>query len=465
MGEKVAAGDRAPNFGWDAFLSYSSHDVEVVERVQRFLERYRLPDGRRLRVYRDETDIAGGELPEQLREAMAESGCLLVCCSNTAAESDWVTREIEVFRALAPERPVLTVLVADDPPANVPPPLRAVELRWSDLRKGWRLGLPRRETRVELVRVVAAAAGMDFRELLPLDRRRRRRATLRVTAVIATSLVISAWFPVQDWVDVTPEGRPVFGCETLDDGIAFYKLNESQAIKNIVDVQRDVFGPTPRRERLGPDLIPRGRLLPAGVVGRIREHCGGSGSEWVGEPEHGRCFRVSESEEIDSFSDPMGGGEAPLTDVTVGYQEFVLNRFWKQIDHQRWGEYGRTIHPSSGLPITANGDDLWLGFPDDKITRGHLWHSVDGGQSWEVERSITDVRSVRHLSRGVMVAARRDRELGFYLRRNDIFEPFDVPGKGDQLEVCGEVDGYPVVRADRNVFRLVQRPWWRAQFD
>jgi hypothetical protein len=77
---------------------------------------------------------------------------------------------------------------------------------------------------------------------------------------------------------------------------------------------------------------------------------------------------------------------------------------------------------------------------------------------------MSDVRSVRHLSFGVMVAARRNGELGFFLRENGGFEAFDAPGKGDELEVCGEVDGQPILRTDRHVYRRVLRSWWRAQF-
>lgn len=465
MSRMVPKDDRnTARSGWDVFLSYSSRDGEVVARVQRFLERYWLPDGRRLRVYRDETDIVGGELPEQLRKALGESRCLVVCCSEAAAKSNWVAREIEAFCELAPERPIVPVLVAGEPPANVPPPLRAAELRRSDLRDGWRLGLPRSKTRVELVRVVAAAAGLEFRELLPLDRNRRRRTTLLTTVMTISALAIPLWIPVHDWEDVTPDGLPVFGCDTLDDGIAFYRLNEPQAIKNIVSVDRDVFGPAPQRNMRSADLLPRGRLLPGGVESPLRERCASSASEWVGEPRPGTCLTVKESKEIDSFADPMGGGEAPLTDVAIGDQVFALERFWTPIDPQAWQEYGRTRHPSHGLPISAEGSDLWLGFPADNFTRGSLWHTVDGGSSWGAEPGMSDVRSVRHLSLGVMIAARHNGELGFFLRKNEGFEAFDAPGKGDELEVCGEVDGQPILRTDRNVYRRVLRPWWRAQF-
>jgi hypothetical protein len=300
---------------------------------------------------------------------------------------------------------------------------------------------------------------MEFRDLLPLDQKRRRRTRLLIVGMILLILSI----PVYDWKDVTPDGLPVFGCDMLDDGIAFDRLNEPQAIKNIVNVDRNAFGPAPQRKVRNVDLLPRGRLLPGIVASQLRERCASSPLDWVGEPRPGMCVTLKASEETGSFADPMGGGESPKTDVVVGDHVFTLDRLWTQIDQEVWQEYGRTRHPSHGLPVSVDGSDLWLGFPADEFTRGSLWHAVDGGNSWKAEQGMSDVRSVRHLNLGVLVAARRDGELGFFLRKNDRFEVFEVPGKGNELEVCGEVDGQPILRTDRNIYRRVLRPWWYAQ--
>jgi hypothetical protein len=452
---------------WDAFISYSSADVAVAARVQRALERYRLPDGRRLRVYRDETDIAGGELPGQLSGALANSRALVVCCSEAAAASRWVELEIEAFREAAPERPVLSVLVADEPPRNLPRALGAESTRWADLRPGWRLGLPRRSTRVELVRVVAGVAGIEFRELLPLDRRRRRRRMLTAAASVVALLAASAWIPVQDWIDVTPTRTQVFHCDQLDDGIAWFILNEPYSIKSIVTVARAVLPAGDDMvvdgHLLDRDLVPRGRLLPTRIADGVRVHCGG-GTTWVGEPEAGLCVGVTESEETEFFADPMGGFDAPVTDVVVGDgPAFTLPVMWRRLDLDAWREqYGVRMTPSAGLPVAADGDDLWLGLPQSESTPGSLWHTADRGGSWEAVPRITDVRSVRRLDIGLLAAARRDRELGFWLLRDSAAVPFDVPGKGDDLEVCGQVNGQPVIRADRTAYRSARRPWWRT---
>ncbi len=63
-----------------------------------------------------------------------------------------------------------------------------------------------------------------------------------------------------------------------------------------------------------------------------------------------------------------------------------------------------------------------------------------------------------------MLGARIAGELGFFVHRNEAFEHLDTPGKGDRLEVCGEHEGEPVLRADRRAYRRLLRPWWRTWF-
>jgi TIR domain len=451
---------------WDAFISYSSADAAAARRVQRVLERYRLPDKRRLRVYRDETDIAGGELPAQLRQALGQSACLVVCCSRAAARSHWVRLEIDAFLQLAPGRPILPVLIADEPSENLPPPLEQNPLRWADLRSGWRLGLPKARTRIELVRVIAAVAGLEFRTLLPLDRRRRRLMMLRAASALVAALFAMAWIPVRHWTDVTPEGPRVFQCDTLDDGIAYFLMNPPQATKNIVSVKRNVFGSTAGEESRDDDVIPRGRLLPVGTARAVQRRCPSAEDAWIGEPEAGTCVALRASDVSESFDDPMGGFEAQLTDAIVGEgPPFALGMMWTPPDRRLWDEYGRTVTPSAGLPIAAAGPEIWVGFPDNEFVRGSLWRTLDGGQKWEMMPGITNVRSVRRVGLGVLVAARREGEFGFWRFADDGWVALDVPGKGDDLEICGEADGQPVIRADRRAFRRAHVPWWRTQFE
>jgi hypothetical protein len=412
-------------------------------------------------VYRDETDIVGGELPEQLRAALAACRHLIVGCSPAGYASNWVAREIEAFHELAPGRPVIPVLLEGTPPDNLPVPIRPSELRHCDLRAGWRFGRPRAATRVELVRVVAQVSGHEFRTLLPLDEQRRRRAAWGSGVLVLLVLLAASLFPVRGWKDVTPAGAAVFGCDTLDDGIVLYSMNPPPSLKNIVTVHRDALGPAARHEARLEDVVPRSRLLPGGVSRALQARCGGSPDSWTGEPQSGTCIHVRRSSEEVEFTDAQGGGAAPATELAVGEQATTIDRIWEDVDRRRWLEYGRSMVPSAGLPVSAAGGDIWLGFPRGNFTRGGLWQFVpgDSDKAWKAVRGLSDVQSVRHLRIGLLVAARQGNEFGFFLRMGENFEPFAAPGNGDQMEACGEIDGEPVLRIDRKVYRRSLQPW------
>lgn len=446
--------------GWDAFLSYSSRDAAVAGRIQRFLERYRLPGGGRLRVYRDETDMEGGELPGQIRRALAGSGCLVVCCSEAAAGSAWVEREIQAFREGAPDRPVLPLLVAGDAPASLPRALRGEELRWADLRAGWRLGLPRRRTRQELVRAVSAVAGIPFRKLLPLDRRRRRRTFAGAALASAALAAMVASVPVLEWEEVTPPGAGrVGGCGTVDEGaVVLYHMNEPQASASIVNVLRgdSVLGPLEQRP-----VVPRGRLLGGSAARLAFTGCYGARDGWAGEVVAGRCMTLAPSNVRVSLVDRNGGTEEPATDVVVEDRRATLERKWSGPDPDTWDGYGRTVAPSRGLPVALAGDSVWLGFPADEYLLGDLWRSGDGGDTWDKVLGLRDVRSLHRSSEGLLAAGRWEGELGFWVV-DDPVRVLAVPGKGDDLEVCGEEGGQPVVRTDRSVYRRTRMALWRT---
>src|SRR5690349_6613864 len=94
---------------YSAFISYSSADAKFAAWLHRELESYRLP--RRLAergmpdrlkpLFHDTWELnAHHDLPQALREAIADSESLIVICSPAARRSDWVGREIELFRNL-----------------------------------------------------------------------------------------------------------------------------------------------------------------------------------------------------------------------------------------------------------------------------------------------------------------------------------------------------------------------------
>lgn len=183
-----------------AFISYSHKDAVFGRRLHRRLEAYRLP--RRLvgrvtahgevprrvaPIFRDREELsAAGDLTAEVRAALAASSALIVVCSRASAGSVWVEREVALFRALHPDRPILAALAKDEPAEAIPACLKmlgaqgaAIEPLAADFRAhgdGPRLGL---------LKLVAGVVGVGLDELVQRDAQRRR---LTVTAVTAAAL-------------------------------------------------------------------------------------------------------------------------------------------------------------------------------------------------------------------------------------------------------------------------------------
>lgn len=189
-----------------AFISYSHVDQAFGRRLHRRLERYLLPRrlvgrqtarGRVPRriapVFRDREEFsAAGDLTAEVRAALSASAALIVVCSPAAAASPWVTREVELFRELHPDRPVLAAIAEGEPKDCFPRPLTLaggapIEPLAADFRPhadGPRLGL---------LKLVAGVAGVGLDELVQRDAHRRLVGVTAITsAAVAVALVMTA---------------------------------------------------------------------------------------------------------------------------------------------------------------------------------------------------------------------------------------------------------------------------------
>ena len=196
MAEAARSGVR-----YTAFLSYSHKDAVAAARLHRRLETYRLPTrlagsqgargtvpDRLAPIFRDREELpAATDLSATVRDALAQSGALIVLCSPHAAASLWVAEEIKVFRELHPDRPVLAAVLDGDPPDCFPAALRALgkDGTWheplaTDLRRG-------RDGALGLLKLVAGITGVELDDLVQRDasRRVRRITTLSVLVLIA----------------------------------------------------------------------------------------------------------------------------------------------------------------------------------------------------------------------------------------------------------------------------------------
>lgn len=185
-----------------AFVSYSHADAAAARRLQRRLETYRVPrrlagrvpgigagEGRVGPVFRDREDLpASADLSEAVKEALARSQALIVLCSPSAARSPWVAREIALFHAIHPGRPVLAALIRGTPDEAFPAEIRrhGVEPLAADFRREGD------GPRLAFLKVVAGILGIPLDELVQRDAQRRQRRVMAVTAAAVAAMLILA---------------------------------------------------------------------------------------------------------------------------------------------------------------------------------------------------------------------------------------------------------------------------------
>jgi hypothetical protein len=187
----MADGSRAASVRYRAFISYSHRDAAFAGRLHRRLEGYVLPkrlgaDRRLTPIFKDREELpAAHDLSTQVRAALAVSDCLIVVCSPDAAASPWVGREIDLFRELHPDRPILAALIRGEPAAAFPPALAAggVEPLAADFRK------QSDGDRLALLKLVAGIAGVGVDQLVQRDAQRRLRGVMAVTAAAVLGML------------------------------------------------------------------------------------------------------------------------------------------------------------------------------------------------------------------------------------------------------------------------------------
>jgi len=182
-----------------AFISYSHADAVAAGKLQRQLERYRLPRNVSVtqdkasaslgRIFRDREDLAAApSLSDAIRDAIARADALVVVCSPDARQSRWVNDEIALFRELHPQRPVLAALVRGEPGEAFPDALTAngVEPLAADLRKeadGWSLGF---------LKIVAGITALPLDALVQRDAQRRVRRVMAITLGAVAGMLVMA---------------------------------------------------------------------------------------------------------------------------------------------------------------------------------------------------------------------------------------------------------------------------------
>ena len=487
---------------YDAFMSYSHADRRAANRIHTYLEHYKLPGGRRLRVYLDRTDIRSGDLSAEIRDALDAAGALVVCCSAAAAKSEWVAREIDVFLAGTP-RPVGIVLVADDPPSSVPGALRDRELRYADVRRAWRLGMFRPAGRTELVRLIAMIAGLELRALIPWDRRHRLRRLAATVASVVLLTIGGLSVPVPTWRELPPPPSvakmrySIDAAEAHGADLVLVMRMPSTSSRGYVEVWRGPTGALGTGKWVERNFNPRSRLLPikfadSDLTRSALPALGISNRDglWIGEPvpDHFVAVRPHLPEDYT----PVAG------EALIGFSDVWVASPGVPPRHARVDNlYADAVLPpggarlfdvSAGIAVAWGSAGIWIGtrISPSFSTGGGLWHSDDGGETFRAIKAFRNVHSVladepapgRVLVAEVARLAPPNTQVPIPdVRRSRIaigpaegvWQEFDGPPHGDSdvLELVGRPEnGHLVIRVGQSLYEHTRAPlgsWFRSR--
>ena len=200
---------------YDVFISYSRHNADQADKIERDLEKYPLPRdirkrlGRRhLNVFRDLSDMTGNRLEPALELHLLNSQTLVVLCSPAARRSNYVSLEIHRFAELRDADQIIPVLIAGG--ANNDPMVDAAEWAFpdaledvlgsgplaADLSQAWstkgrRAKLTRGSPWVQLVAGIVGSTTDDLTERIAKAERRRLQSMVAIAMVVLAVVVMA----------------------------------------------------------------------------------------------------------------------------------------------------------------------------------------------------------------------------------------------------------------------------------
>ena len=198
---------------YDAFISYSHKDMTWGRWLQRKLETYRIPKemrgerpaGQNLKIFRDQTDLAGVELQTALRKELDAARFLIVLCSPGSAASSWVNDEVKYFISLGRVDRIIPFIVAGEPRSE-DPALECYPAALRSLTGFTHLGANVQEIGrgKAFLKLVSILLDVRFNRLVDRERQRRIRTGL---AVGLTSAVILMGGSLLIWKNITVSRR------------------------------------------------------------------------------------------------------------------------------------------------------------------------------------------------------------------------------------------------------------------
>ena len=183
-----------------AFISYNHRDAHVAQWLHGRLENYRIPSeinksiingNKFLRpVFRDKDDLGAGVLSEALREKLEESKFLIVICSQSSAQSDWVSKEVQSFIDLGRYANIIPLMIGEG--QNCFPKSLRDYTSLNPEQELLGVSIPEVGKDKAFIRIVSKMLGVSFDSLWKRDVRQRKRKKMTIFTISALFILLSS---------------------------------------------------------------------------------------------------------------------------------------------------------------------------------------------------------------------------------------------------------------------------------
>ncbi len=191
-------------FEYFAFISYKREDEKWAKWLQKKLESYSLPTAIRkdrpelpnkIRpVFRDQSELSGGNLKAEIEKGLNGSKYLIVICSPRSAKSPWVSKEVQHFIDHGREEYIIPFIVGGTPNASKPEdecfPEGLRQLTGEKEVLGININEMGRDAAA--IKVISRMFVLRFDSLWQRYKRTRRRKTFSLIFIAATLLISAA---------------------------------------------------------------------------------------------------------------------------------------------------------------------------------------------------------------------------------------------------------------------------------
>ncbi len=279
-----------------AFLSYSHADEKWARWLMRRLESYRVPanlvgtkgrDGpipaKLGKFFRDRDELpSAGNLSKTINDALEKSHALIVICSPSSAQSQWVNAEIDAFREKGNEDNILSFIVDGDPAsrdsgiASFPYALIKPESEGAPEREPLAADARKQGDGREraFIKLVAGLLGVGFDDLAQREAQQRHRRMAIITGAsllgmtLAVVLAVTAYIARNDAERRQAQAEDILGFMLGDLRKNLTKVGRLDLMRSVDDKATGYFATLNPRDLSDRALEEQARSLYG--IGEVR---------------------------------------------------------------------------------------------------------------------------------------------------------------------------------------------------